>query len=278
MTSRARTFLRELREEVETHPGVNHVFLARCATSPFTREDYRVMGLQHFPLVGLFTTYMEWLLVNGPDSGSKQWLAKVLVDEYGEGSDGKDHSTLYREFLTACGVGPGEEDLVPLDPRVVDFIHTHMQLVTRQPFLMGLGALGPGHEWAIPKMFPQIIEGLQRAGFGEEEISYFTLHISQDEDHGRWLEEALADRIQNAEDEHLIRAGALQSLEARRRFWDGVQSRVVAWRQPNAFSPVAEQARLWLGRRPGLGRLARRLHPGAVVYRPEVRKMAGVEA
>ena len=56
MTSRARTFLRDLRDEVETHPGVNHVFLARCATSPFTREDYRVMGLQHFPLVGLFTT------------------------------------------------------------------------------------------------------------------------------------------------------------------------------------------------------------------------------
>ncbi len=83
MTFDARRFLKDLRNEVESHPAVNHTFLARVGTSPFTREDYRVFGLQHYPLVGMFTNYMERLLINAPDTTAKCWLAKVLVDEYG---------------------------------------------------------------------------------------------------------------------------------------------------------------------------------------------------
>ena len=82
MSFDARTFLADLKVEVAEHPGVNHTFLARVGTSPFTREDYKVFGLQHYPLVGMFTNYMERLLVNAPDTTSKCWLAKVLVDEF----------------------------------------------------------------------------------------------------------------------------------------------------------------------------------------------------
>ena len=39
---------------------------------------------------------------------------------------------------------------------------------------MGLGALGPGHEWSIPKMFPQIVKGLRRARYSPAEILYFS--------------------------------------------------------------------------------------------------------
>ena len=89
-----RVFLKQLRREIETHPAVNHPMLARAAFVPFTREDYKIFGLQHYPLVGTFTTYMELLLLRAPHSDAKQWLAKVLVDEYGEGSDDKDHAEL----------------------------------------------------------------------------------------------------------------------------------------------------------------------------------------
>ena len=42
MSFDARTFLADLKVEVAEHPGVNHTFLARVGTSPFTREDYKV--------------------------------------------------------------------------------------------------------------------------------------------------------------------------------------------------------------------------------------------
>lgn len=233
-------FMKELRREIEAHPAVNHLFLNRCATSPFAREDYRVFGENHFPLVCVFTSYLERLLVRAPTSDAKLWLAKVLVDEYGEGSNGEDHTTLYAHFLRSTGSTVPEEKHGKVPQPALDFIATHRRIVNDEPFLVGLGAVGPGHEWAIPKMFHAVIPGLRRAGFSDAEIDYFTLHVAQDVDHGRWLEEALV-RFgcgPNAREARAqIRRGALLSLEARGRFWSGVQRAVVRWRQPRAIRP-----------------------------------------
>jgi len=230
---KAKVFLKDLRAEVEAHPGVNHPLLARIAQVPFTKEDHKVLGLQHYPLVGNFTAYMEFLLIRSPDSDAKQWLAKVLVDEYGEGSDNKDHATVYLEYLRAAGTKSGEELDTLLHPDVIGFINEHRRICTKEPYLVGLGALGPGHEWSIPKMFPSICKGLRRAGFTPDEMLYFDLHMEQDIDHGLWLEEALQLFAEGDEAQAQIRKGALLSLDARQRFWSGVQAKIVGWRQPN---------------------------------------------
>ncbi len=242
-TLEARRFLKGLREEIRMHPGVNHMFLNRLATMPFTREDYKVFGLQHYPLINCFTHYMENLLVGAPNSGSKLWLAKVLIDEYGEGSEGDDHSTLYLDFLRAAGASDAELQNTVLNDYSVDFIQTHINLTTKAPFLVGLGAIGPGHEWAIPQMFTAIVPGLRRAGFSEHEIRYFWLHQDQDEDHGAWLEEALVQFATNSEGRAQIREGAMASLDARERFWTGAQREVVRWRQPLSAKVVKRKLR-----------------------------------
>jgi pyrroloquinoline-quinone synthase len=231
----ARRFLGDLRKEIAGHPGVNHLFLSRCATSPFARHDYRVFGENHYPLVCVFTSYLERLLVRAPTSDAKLWLAKVLVDEYGEGSEGHDHATLYGRFLRASGSAmPDRPAAVKVPGPAFGFIREHRRIVSEEPFLVGLGAVGPGHEWAIPRMFEAVIPGLRRAGFAEEEIHYFTLHVEQDVDHGTWLEEALLRFGETEAARAQIRRGALLSLDERSRFWSGVQRAVVRWRQPNA--------------------------------------------
>jgi pyrroloquinoline-quinone synthase len=234
MMSEARAFLARLRREIETHPAVNHLFLNRLATSPFARQDYRVFAQNHYPLVCVFTHYLERLLVRAPDSEAKLWLAKVLVDEYGEGSEGKDHSQMYARFLIAAGGSPRQVRTETVPRPAHAFIAAHRRMVSEAPFLEGLGAVGPGHEWAIPKMFEAVIPGLRRAGFDEQEIAYFTLHVEQDDDHGRWLEEALERYATSELAREQIRRGALASLDARRRFWDGVQREIVIYRQPRS--------------------------------------------
>ena len=77
---------------------------------------------QHFALVGTFTRYLELLLIRAPDSMAKQWIAKVLVNEYGEGSDNQDHAQLYQGFLACCGNPRGQEFETPLHPAVTGFI------------------------------------------------------------------------------------------------------------------------------------------------------------
>ena len=239
----AKAFLAELRSEIETHPATNHIFLNRLATGRFTREDYRVFGENHYPLVCIFTSYLETLLVRAPSSESKMWLAKVLVDEYGEGSRGADHATLYGHFLRACGSRLADSHDTRVAAPALAFVRAHRRIVEREPFLAGLGAVGPGHEWAIPRMFDAVIPGLRRAGFRDEEIQYFVLHVAQDVDHGAWLEEAL-EKLGGAEAaQALVRRGALASLAARERFWDGVQRAVVVFRQPRAMRPDGPKPR-----------------------------------
>lgn len=242
VTEASRAFLADLREEIANHPAVNHLFLNRLATAPFSRQDYRVFAENHYPLVCVFTSYLEMLLVRAPDSQSKLWLAKVLVDEYGEGSDGDDHATLYGGYLEACGGDREVQRSLPVPAPAFRFIREHREICATQPFLVGLGAVGPGHEWAIPKMFEAIIPGLRRAGFTEHEIGYFTLHVLQDDDHGSWLEEALATYATTDEARQQIRRGALLSLAARGRFWDGVQSAVVTYRQPRLIRPTVQRS------------------------------------
>ena len=236
-------FLEELRRGIEAHPAVHHVFLQRLSTAPFAKQDYRIFGENHYPLVCVFTSYLERLLLRAPASDAKMWIAKVLVDEYGEGSEGQDHAALYANFLRAAG-----SDLGELGERVVpepawEFIQEHRRIVREEPFLVGLGAIGPGHEWAIPHMFGHVIPGLRRAGFDPVEMQYFTLHVEQDEDHGKWLEEALALHATTDEQQAQIRRGAMLSLGAREKFWSGVQRAVVRYRQPRAVRPDGSRPR-----------------------------------
>ena len=86
---------------------------------------------------------MRWRRSRRHDD-AKLWLAKVLVDEYGEGSEGHDHATLYASFLRAAGSTLPDRH----DDRVPDaahrFIAEHRRIVTEEPFLVGLGALSIG--------------------------------------------------------------------------------------------------------------------------------------
>jgi pyrroloquinoline-quinone synthase len=232
MTSATARFLESLRREIAVHPAVHHVFLDRISTSPFAREDYRVFAENHFPLVCVFTSYLERLLVRAPDSGAKLWLAKFLVDEYGEASNGEHHATLYARFLRGCGSSIQRAGRARVPEPADRFIAEHRRLVDTEPFLVGLGAVGPGHQWAIPLMFESLIPGLRRAGLDRQEIAYFTLHVAQDKDRGAWLEKALAHYATNDEARVQIRRGALASLAAREVFWTGVQRAVDRFRQP----------------------------------------------
>ncbi len=215
------TFLHDLRAEVESHRAVCHPVLAELRD----RADRAAMlrfGLQHHRLVGRFTRYLEWLLLRAEDSTDKLWIAKVLVDEYGEGSDGHDHTAMHRAFLRAAGADESRIAATEIHPDVAAFVADHERICREEDWLVGLGAVGPGHEWAIPQMFPAIVEGLDRLGFARADIAYFPLHLQQDVDHGLWLEEALRRHAGSLAAREALRRGALLSLEARVRFWDAV--------------------------------------------------------
>ena len=90
----------------------------------------------------------------------------MLVDEYGEGSDGHDYAHMYCMYLTACGV-QAEENRVPCIQQWW-ISSAPLEVCSRRPFLVGLGAWGQD----MNGMFVPIIKG-QRRAFTEEEIPLF---------------------------------------------------------------------------------------------------------
>lgn len=219
----AEAFLADLEAEVRAHPALRHPFLRRFAEGGLGRLQLWAFGLQHYQLVRIFTAYLEALLASVPDPPVRDWIHRVLEDEFARpDAYHRSHPALYRRFLRALGLEPRDWDGAAPLPETRAFLARHLELTSLRHYLVGLGAVGPGHEWSIPVMFGHLVEGLRRSGVPEEALGYFTLHITQDLEHARLLRAALARSAGDPGNQARILEGARASLEARARFWDAL--------------------------------------------------------
>ena len=218
-----REFVQELRKEVDAHPAVAHPFLRRFAAGGLTRWQIWGYASQHYHLVCFFTAYLEAIAARTPDAGVRRLLRDILEDEYMRSqSFERSHPALYRRFLRAVGFGEGDWDRVPLLPATRAFVQLHLDLTLRS-WVEALGAVGPGHEWAIPLMFPQLVQGLERSlPLDPAALEYFHLHINLDVEHGKALEGSLFRWATTADHQEDMRRGARRSLEARAEFWSAL--------------------------------------------------------
>ena len=229
-------FIQKLREEVATHPAVTHSFLRRFAAGGLTRWQIWGYASQHYHLVGFFPAYLEAIADRTPDAEVRRLLREILEDEYMRPqSFERSHPALYRRFLRAVGFEEGDWDRVPLLPATRAFVQIHLDMTWRS-WLEALGAVGPGHEWAIPLMFPHLLQGIDGSlPLDAEALEYFQLHINLDVEHGRVLQESLLRWATTEENEDTIRRGARRSLEARAGFWSALEEQLF----PNPSSAVA---------------------------------------
>lgn len=225
----ARQFIKTLNEEVVAHKAVNHSFLETVSSKTFSKRAWQGFARQLYPHVHFFIPYMEELLLNTFDMNAKLVVAKILLDEYGEDAAGDSHPELFRRFFRACQGSNDDAALLtsPLDEATVELVKSHMRMCRDEDFLVGLGAIGPAHEFAITYMFPKIVTGLQRSGFTTEEIKFFSLHVEHDVEHATMLDESIEMFATTEEAQAAIRRGAMASLEARDRLWSAMERRMV---------------------------------------------------
>jgi pyrroloquinoline quinone (PQQ) biosynthesis protein C len=238
---------------VAPSPALRNRFLVAFAQGEFTRTQLIAYGIQHYQLVNNFTCYLEHALVCAPTRSVDDWrvksfIAENLYEEYGEAVRGEDHPSLYRRFLRSAGITevlgldamlPDEELAHTLERDLVlfreteEFIDQHIRMAAS--FLSALGAVGPGHEWAIPVMFLPLIEGLKRYQQRHQlslDTTYFTLHVGADEKHGELLRNALVLNARSKVDQERIRMAAERSLALRARFWEALYDRVLSSERP----------------------------------------------
>jgi len=231
--TQASAFIEGLEREILAHDAVQHPFLSRFASEPLRLDQVRAFGLQHYQLVKVFTTYMTNLLPKIPDRDAETLFRHVFDDEFGavSGRDAsvgqatifRSHVHLYREFLSALGLREEEWGRVRQLPETEAYIRAHLALTRDEDFRVGLGAVGPGHEFSIPTMFRSLVTGLRKnTKLTEEQICYFTLHIEEDVEHAEVFNALIARHADSDEGRAMIREGALRSLKWRTLFWDGL--------------------------------------------------------
>lgn len=220
-------FVEALRDEVLRHPAVTHPFLQRFAQGGLAAWQLWGYASQHYRLVCFFTAYLEALRKRTPDPEIQRLVQEILEEEYMRLQQfERSHPALYRRFMRAAGFQEGEWDQVPELPATRAFIVTHLDMTLRS-WLETLGAVGPGHEWAIPRMFPPLVLGIERSvALDPSALEYFRLHIDLDVKHGHMLEEGLLRWAGSEANREEIRRGALRSLEARAAFWGALGEQV----------------------------------------------------
>lgn len=223
----AEAFIRSLEEEILHHESVHHPFLKRFSSEKLSIEQLQIFGLQHYQLVKIFVNYMTNLLPKIPDKDAAKLFRTVFDDEFGQYTIFRSHPALYRNFLKALGLPDSSWGRVKHLPETRRYTEAHLELTREADFLIGLGAVGPAHEFAIPTMFEYLVQGFKKnSQLSDEHIEYFTCHMIQDKEHAVVFNQLISRHVEDESAQKLLREGAMRSLADRKLFWDGLQRAV----------------------------------------------------
>jgi len=217
-------FLLQLKDEIFSHEAVNHPFLKKFSQGNLSEERIKIFALHYYRHAKMFSHYIANIIPRIPHEKDRMLMVKNLMDEYGNLSPEKTHPALFRKFLKGLGLKKEDWKKFKPIPEVTNFIDRLTMLTRYEPFLIGLGAVGPGVEWVIPAMFKKIVDGIQNSiSIKEDDMEYWTSHIILDVEHGEAATTILKNYIHGAESHDMIKKGAMKSLEARKILWDGFE-------------------------------------------------------
>ncbi|MBI3584720.1 MAG: iron-containing redox enzyme family protein [Nitrospinae bacterium] len=217
-------FLRLLKDEIFSHEAVNHPFLERFSKGSLSEEQVRTFALHYYQHAKMFSHYIANIIPKIPHEWDRMAMVKNLIDEYGNLNPDKTHPALFRKFLKALGLEKKDWKKFKPIPEVTNFVDRLTMLTRYEPFLIGLGAVGPGVEWVIPTMFKKIVDGLKNSiSIKDDDMEYWTSHIVLDVEHGDAATKILTNYLHGKDSQDMTRTGALKSLEARKLLWDGFE-------------------------------------------------------
>ena len=145
------------------------------------------------------------------------------------------HPALFRRFLRALGVSPESISAVEPLPETAQFVREFEVICRHGHWLEALGALGPGTESVVPTLYSYILKGIERSEVvGSESYVFWTLHVHCDGGRGENLLRAIEPYLDRPTNRQLVSRGANRVLDARKRWFDGLERMVFRSRRKQA--------------------------------------------
>lgn len=165
-----------------------HSFMRRCRDGQVTLDELKIFLVQQGLYATNFTKYLCAAMANLPSNAEIRPLAQNLFDEAGF-SGTKPHAVIYDEMLE--GFGLSLKGAAPT-AGTVKLINTMFRHCRNENPAFGTGALCLGAEALVPAYYADIVRGFVHCGVKEDRLTFFTLHITVDDDHATTLGEIMA--------------------------------------------------------------------------------------
>ena len=157
--------------------------------------DRRLLGewvKQHYHYVSHFAEWVAAVYANCPHQDVQHFLLENVTEEEGlvgmGGAAPVRHSDLLLEFGEICGMKRDEVLGAQINGQLLPEtlgLQSWCTVQSRKPFVEALSGLLIGLESQVPRIYSKTTPPLlEKYGFSEDEVSFFTIHIAADVEHG----------------------------------------------------------------------------------------------
>jgi Iron-containing redox enzyme len=180
---------------------VQHALIKRAAydldpplseNSQYIRKEMSEVGYRHLLAIGSFEGLVESShlprILGGAANSVQCTLMRVFQEEYGNGRLSRKHSTFFAQMLNEFGMNTKPEGYFDFIPWEVLACSNHSYLISERKryFLRYNGGL-TYFEISVPATFKSYVAAAQRLAISNAAMSYWEVHIKEDERHGRWM-------------------------------------------------------------------------------------------
>jgi pyrroloquinoline-quinone synthase len=188
----ASAFRQALEEAIKQRHSAVHPWSEAWTSGKLNRHLLGEWVKQHFHYVSLFSQWLGAVYATCPHRDVQEFLLENIAEEEGMvgqgGYEAVRHSDLLLDFAEHCGKTRQEildaqvnGELLPETLGLQSWCYRQ----TQRPFVEALAGLIVGLESQVPAIYAKTTPPLiEKYGFTPEEVTFFSLHIVADAEHG----------------------------------------------------------------------------------------------
>ena len=181
-----------LEEAIEQRHSAVHPWSEAWTSGRLDRGLLGEWVKQHYHYVSHFAEWVAAVYANCPHADVQHFLLENVTEEEGfvgmHGAAPVRHADLLLEFGETCGKSREEVLNAQVNGELLPEtlgLQSWCAVQSRKPFVEALSGLLIGLESQVPRIYSKTTPPLlERYGFTEEEVTFFTIHIAADLEHG----------------------------------------------------------------------------------------------
>lgn len=222
-------FIKEIQEMVRRKHSKDHPVIEMIEQGRLSRDQLKgFVGQFYLFFPKPFPKPIAAMLGRCPDDPvlEKMWIENVVEEGTGEMTGTDSHKGLYIRFAKACGYSREELDRVGPLPETEAFLAWRELLIYQRSWLELYASQGFCLEGTANERMTRIVHGLTKHyGFDKnsEDIRYWTLHMSVDEEHMLVGPYAVEKYAVTDEQQELVRGAVAKTLDIFWLAYDGIK-------------------------------------------------------